>query len=99
MLVILVNVGMWFERFVIIVTSLHRDFLPSSWAMFAPTMVDMGLLLGSFGFFFTFLLLFLKTLPLVSISEVKAVTEGAQPTIHLHPHHSNGHHAAEVEKH
>lgn len=85
-LVILVNVGMWFERFVIIVTSLHRDFLPSSWAMFTPTMVDMGLLLGSFGFFFTFLLLFLKTLPLVSISEVKAVTEGAQPTIHLHPH-------------
>ena len=91
-LVILVNVGMWFERFVIIVTSLHRDFLPSSWAMYYPTLVDIGLLLGSFGFFFTFLLLFLKTLPLVSMSEVKAVVEGAQPTIHLHPIHSNGHH-------
>ena len=52
-IVILVNVGMWFERFVIIVTSLHRDFLPSSWAMFYPTLVDFGLLLGSFGFFFT----------------------------------------------
>jgi len=88
-LVILVNVGMWFERFVIIVTSLHRDFLPSSWAMYAPTLVDLGLLLGSFGFFFTFLLLFLKTFPLVSISELKAVVEGAQPTIHRHPH-SNG---------
>ena len=88
-LVILVNVGMWFERFVIIVTSLHRDFLPSSWAIYTPTIVDMGLLLGSFGFFFTFLLLFLKTLPLVSISEIKAVVEGAQPTIHPHPH-SNG---------
>ncbi len=88
-LVILVNVGMWFERFVIIVTSLHRDFLPSSWAMYSPTIVDFGLLLGSFGFFFTFLLLFLKTLPLVSISELKAVVPGAQPTIHLHPH-SNG---------
>ena len=90
-LVILVNVGMWFERFVIIVTSLHRDFLPSSWAMFTPTLTDFGLLIGSFGFFFTFLLLFLKTLPLVSISEIKAVTEGAQPTVHPHPH-SNGTH-------
>ncbi|MEO8665267.1 MAG: NrfD/PsrC family molybdoenzyme membrane anchor subunit [Ignavibacteria bacterium] len=90
-LVILVNVGMWFERFVIIVTSLHRDFLPSSWAMFTPTFTDLGLLIGSFGFFFTFLLLFLKTLPLVSISEIKAVTEGAQPTVHPHPH-SNGAH-------
>jgi len=90
-LVLLVNVGMWFERFVIIVTSLHRDFLPSSWAMFTPTLTDLGLLLGSFGFFFTFLLLFLKTLPLVSISEVKAVMEGAQPTVHPHPH-SNGKH-------
>lgn len=90
-LVILVNVGMWFERFVIIVTSLHRDFLPSSWAMFTPTLTDFGLLIGSFGFFFTFLLLFLKTLPLVSISEIKAVVEGAQPTVHPHPH-SNGSH-------
>lgn len=88
-LVILVNVGMWFERFVIIVTSLHRDFLPSSWAIYTPTLTDLGLLLGSFGFFFTFLLLFLKSLPLVSISEIKAVVEGAQPTIHPHPH-SNG---------
>ncbi len=88
-LVLLVNVGMWFERFVIIVTSLHRDFLPSSWGMYAPTLVDFGLLIGSFGFFFTFLLLFLKTLPLVSISEIKAVMEGAQPTVHPHPH-SNG---------
>ncbi len=91
-LVILVNVGMWFERFVIIVTSLHRDFLPSSWAMFYPTLVDLGLLLGSFGFFFTFLLLFLKTLPLVSISELKAVVEGAQPTIHPHPGGNGQHH-------
>lgn len=90
-LVILVNVGMWFERFVIIVTSLHRDFLPSSWAMYYPTLVDFGLLLGSFGFFFTFLLLFLKTLPLVSISEIKAVVDGAQPTIHPHPHRNGLH--------
>ena len=93
-LVILVNVGMWFERFVIIVTSLHRDFLPSSWAMFSPTLVDIGLLIGSFGMFFSLLLLFLKVLPLVSISEIKGVMDGAQPTIHPHPHksNSNGHH-------
>ena len=90
-LVILVNVGMWFERFVIVVTSLHRDFLPSSWAMYFPTITDFGLLIGSFGFFFTFLLLFIKTMPLVSIAEIKAVVEGAQPSIHPEPHGEGGH--------
>ncbi|MEN8193982.1 MAG: NrfD/PsrC family molybdoenzyme membrane anchor subunit [Bacteroidota bacterium] len=77
---VLVNVGMWFERFVITVTSLSRDYLPSSWAYFTPTITDFSLLIGSFGFFFTFLLLFTKTLPVVSIAEVKAVVDGAQPT-------------------
>ncbi len=80
-IVILVNVGMWFERFVIIVTSLHRDYLPSSWAMYFPTMYDFGILLGSFGLFFTLVFLFAKTLPVVAISEIKGVIEGAQPTI------------------
>jgi len=80
--VILVNVGMWFERFVITVTSLHRDFLPSSWGYFVPTIFDIGTLLGSFGLFFTLVILFTKTLPVVSISEVKAVAEGAQPSHH-----------------
>jgi len=84
-LVILVNVGMWFERFVIIVTSLHRDYLPSSWAMYFPTMYDFGILLGSFGLFFTLVFLFAKTLPVVAISEIKGVVDGAQPTI-LHKH-------------
>lgn len=84
--VILVNVGMWFERFVITVTSLHRDFLPSSWAYYKPTFFDMGILLGSFGLFFTLVILFTKSLPVVSISEVKAVADGAQPT------HHGGHH-------
>lgn len=77
---VFVNVGMWFERFVITVTSLSRDYLPSSWAYFTPTITDFALLIGSFGFFFTFLLLFTKTLPVVSIVEVKAVVEGAQPS-------------------
>src|SRR3546814_7705597 len=54
---IVVNIGMWFERFVIIVTSLHRDYLPSSWAMFYPTWVDVGIFVGSVGVFFTLFLL------------------------------------------
>ena len=82
-LVLLVNVGMWFERYVIIVTSLTRDYLPSSWGMYFPTMYDFGILLGSFGMFFTLVLLFAKTMPVVAMSEIKAVTEGAQPK-HLH---------------
>jgi molybdopterin-containing oxidoreductase family membrane subunit len=77
---ILVNVGMWFERFVITVTSLSRDYLPSSWAYYSPTLVDGAILLGSFGFFFTFVLLFTKSLPVVSIAEIKAVAEGSQPS-------------------
>jgi molybdopterin-containing oxidoreductase family membrane subunit len=50
---IVVNIGMWFERFVIIVTSLHRDYLPSSWTMFSPTF-DIGIFIGTIGFFFCF---------------------------------------------
>ena len=84
-LVLLVNVGMWFERFVIIVTSLHRDYLPSSWAMYYPTMYDFGIFIGSFGLFFTLVFLFAKTLPSVAISEIKGVSPGAQPT-NLHEH-------------
>ena len=86
-IVILVNVGMWFERFVITVTSLSRDFLPSSWAYYKPTLVDGGILLGSFGLFFTLVILFTKALPVVSISEIKAVADGAQPTHHGGEHH------------
>ncbi len=77
---VFVNVGMWFERFVITVTSLSRDYLPSSWGYFTPTLTDFGILIGSFGLFFTLLLLFTKTLPVVSIAEVKAVVDGAQPS-------------------
>ena len=77
---VFVNVGMWFERFVITVTSLSRDFLPSSWAYFKPTIVDGALLLGSFGLFFTLVLLFTKSLPVISIAEVKGVVDGSQPS-------------------
>ena len=68
---IVVNVGMWFERFIIIVTSLHQDFMPSSWDLFTPTIVDFGLLFGGLGLFFTFYLLFVRLLPSISYSEVK----------------------------
>ena len=70
---IFVNIGMWFERFVITVTSLSRDFLPSSWGYYSPTYVDVLTFVGSFGLFFTLLLLFLKFLPMIAMAEIKAV--------------------------
>ena len=76
---ILVNIGMWFERFVIVVTSLHREFLPSNWDYFKPTWVDICTYLGTFGLFFTCFLLFIRFLPLVAIAEVKGVTPQADP--------------------
>jgi len=76
---LLINVGMWLERYIIIVTSLYRDFLPSSWHVYAPTIYDYGILIGSFGLFFTLVLLFSRTLPVISMSEVKGVTESAHP--------------------
>jgi len=72
---LLVNVGMWFERFVIIVTSIHRDYLPSSWAMYKPTVIEVGTFIGSFGLFFTAFLLFIRFLPAIAINEVKAITQ------------------------
>ena len=78
---IFVNIGMWFERFVIIVSSLHRDFLPSSWAMYTPTYVEVGILAGTFGIFFTFFFLFSKFFPVVNMFEVKTLI---QPE-HSHP--------------
>jgi molybdopterin-containing oxidoreductase family membrane subunit len=70
---IFVNIGMWFERFVIVVTSLHRDFLPSSWAYYTPTWVEAATLLGSFGLFFTCFLLFCRMLPMLAFGEIKGV--------------------------
>jgi len=72
---ILVNVGMWFERYVIVVTSLHRDYIPSSWGMFHMTFWDWSILLGSFGLFFTLFLLFVRFLPVIAMSEVKGVMD------------------------
>ena len=70
---IFVNIGMWFERFVITVTSLHRDFLPSNWGMYAWSFFDTGILMGSFGMFLTLFLLYLRVVPAISIAEIKPV--------------------------
>jgi molybdopterin-containing oxidoreductase family membrane subunit len=68
-----INVGMWLERFVIVITSLHRDFMPSSWDMYSPTRWDWGLYLGTFGVFFTLFFLFIRVLPMIAIAEIRAL--------------------------
>ncbi len=80
MISIVVSVGMWLERFVIIVTSLNRDFLPSSWAMYSPTMIDWSMFIGTIGFFFTLIYLFVRFLPIISIFEVRTLL----PDAHVH---------------
>ena len=70
---ILVNVGMWFERFVIVVTSQNADFLPASWHYYRPTLWDWGVTIGSFGLFFTLFLLFCRVLPVIAMAEIKGV--------------------------
>ena len=74
---IIVNIGMWFERFVIIVTSLHRDYLPSSWTYFHPTIVDVGTYIFTFGLFFTLFFLFAKFFPVINMAEVKSVLKSS----------------------
>ncbi len=76
---IFVNIGMWFERFVITVISLHRTFLPSTWAYYSPSWVEICTLIGSFGLFLTLFLLFLKFLPMIAVAEVKAIMPEADP--------------------
>jgi molybdopterin-containing oxidoreductase family membrane subunit len=70
---IFVNIGMWFERFVIITTSLHRDFLPSSWVMYSPTWVEIWTFIGTFGLFFTLFFIFIRVLPGIAVAEVKSI--------------------------
>jgi len=76
---IFVNIGMWFERFVIVVTSLAQDFMVSSWDYYTPTIVDVGCLIGSFGLFFTLYCLFVRFVPQVAMSEVKGVLQASSP--------------------
>jgi Ni/Fe-hydrogenase subunit HybB-like protein len=83
---IFVNIGMWFERFVIIVTSLHRDYLPSSWTMFHPTFVDVGIFIGTIGIFFTCFLIFARTFPVIALSELKTILKSTKENPNP-PHH------------
>jgi molybdopterin-containing oxidoreductase family membrane subunit len=80
------NAGMWFERFVIIATTLARDFTPSAWGMFHPSIVDICTFIGTFGLFSTLFLLFIRFLPMICMFEVKAVLPEADP------HHGEAHH-------
>lgn len=103
---ILVNVGMWFERFVIIVTSIYRDYLPSSWSTYyTPTIWEVGFYVGTFGLFFTCYFLFSKFFPVIAIAEIKHILkrsgdnykekmEGieAEPTLQFAEEQLHGHH-------
>ncbi|NUM50141.1 MAG: polysulfide reductase NrfD [Flavobacteriales bacterium] len=82
---IFVNIGMWFERFVIIVTSIHRDYLPANWSMFHPTFVDIGIYVGSIGLFFTCFLLFARFFPVIAQSELKTIVKSSAD------HHKSNH--------
>jgi Ni/Fe-hydrogenase subunit HybB-like protein len=86
---IFINIGMWFERFVIIVTSLHRDFIPSAWGFFSPTLIDITTYLGSIGLFFTLFLLFIRWIPMIAIAELKGVLPEA--SVHHDEHHDEDH--------
>lgn len=70
---IFVNIGMWFERFVIIVTSLHRDYLPSSWTMYSPTFIEVGIFVGTIGLFFVLFLTFSRLFPIIALAELKSI--------------------------
>jgi len=79
---LIVNIGMWLERFVIVVTSLHRDFLPSSWGMYYPTIWDIATFAGTIGLFLCLLFLFVRFLPMISIFEMRTLLPEAQPAEH-----------------
>jgi molybdopterin-containing oxidoreductase family membrane subunit len=88
---ILINIGMWCERFNIVVTSLHRDFLPSSWENYAPTWVDITLFIGTIGLFSTLFLLFLKFVPAVAVTEIKELRHELEHDAHAAEHDAEAH--------
>jgi len=96
---IFINIGMWFERFVIIVTSLHRDMLPSSWAYYSPTWVEIGLFIGTIGVFMTLFLLFAKVAPVIAVAEVKSVLKTAGDQYIPGGEHYKEHHKEQVSSH
>lgn len=100
---IVVNIGMWFERYVIIVTSIHRDYLPSSWSMHYPSHIDLGVYVGTIGLFFVFFLLFARYFPVLALNEVKTILKSSGeyyknlPDDHHGDHGHASHHVEEVK--
>ena len=95
---IFVNIGMWFERFVIIATTLARDYLPSSWSYYYPTWVEIGIFIGTIGLFFTLYMIFTRVAPVVAIAEVKSILKlGGDQYVdnhnykHIHGHSNHDH--------
>jgi molybdopterin-containing oxidoreductase family membrane subunit len=94
---IVVNIGMWFERYVIIVTSIHRDYLPSAWSMHYPSHIDLGVYIGTIGLFFVFFLLFARFFPVLALNELKTILKSSgesykNDTAPVHPYFAkNGH--------
>jgi molybdopterin-containing oxidoreductase family membrane subunit len=92
---IVVNIGMWFERYVIIVSSIHRDYLPSSWSMHYPSHIDLGVYVGTIGLFFVFFLLFARFFPVLPIAELKTILKSSGESYKNAPdthHHSEESH-------
>ncbi len=80
----MINIGMWFERFDIIVINLSRDYLPSSWSMFKPTFVDVGIFIGTIGFFFVLFLLYARSFPVVAQAELKTILKSSGQSYKKH---------------
>ncbi len=94
---IFVNIGMWFERFVIIATTLARDYLPSSWSYYTPTWVEIGIFTGTLGLFFTLYLIFARVAPVVAVAEIKAILKTAgDQYVGANANHAHGHAHAPV---
>jgi molybdopterin-containing oxidoreductase family membrane subunit len=90
---IVVNIGMWFERYVIIVTSLHRDYLPSAWSMHYPSHIDIAIYIGTIGLFFTFFLLFARYFPVLALNEIKTILKSSGESYKNAPDHSHDNHS------
>jgi Ni/Fe-hydrogenase subunit HybB-like protein len=99
---IIINIGMWFERFVIIATTLARDYLPSSWSYYTPTWVEIGIFMGSLGLFFTCYLIFSRVAPVVAVAEVKSILKSSgnqYKGAHHHDDHEVGHDSHDSHNH
>lgn len=93
---IVVNIGMWFERFVIIATTLARDYLPSSWSLYSPSWVEIGIYIGTFGLFFTCYLIFVRVAPVVAVAEIKSILKtGGDQYVGENAKHNHHHHEAD----